>query len=103
MLRLPPPQHQHLQGPFNGYNATSTTNASIYVQGSSNATNGVNQICLALKWRFIYTQHFYLVKVINAGASGAALGRELMYRDSYLFNDWNSCISGFYAPSTPSS
>ncbi|MBK7959725.1 MAG: hypothetical protein IPK03_17575 [Bacteroidetes bacterium] len=91
-------------GSIYGYNATSTTNASIYVQGSSNATNGVNQICLAIKNGTSSTLNIsYLVKVINAGASGAAQGRELMYRDS-TSSTWIGIPASvaFYAPSAPS-
>ncbi|MBP7477436.1 MAG: hypothetical protein KA797_02845 [Chitinophagales bacterium] len=91
-------------GNLYGYNATSTTNASLYAQGSSNATNGVNQICLAIKNGASSTLNIsYLVKVINIGASGAAQGRELMYRDS-TSSTWIAIPASvaLYAPSAPS-
>lgn len=88
-------------GALYGYCAGSANcgNGRLYVQGSSNATNGVNQFCVAIRMGINSSLNVsYTVEVVNAGSS-ATQGRVLQYRDSSL-TSWTT-VAGSAAVYTP--
>jgi hypothetical protein len=88
-------------GALYGYCAGSTNcgNGRLYVQGSSNSTNGVNQFCVAIKMGIHSSLNIsYTVEVVNIG-SAASQGRVLQYRDSSL-SSW-STVAGSAVVYTP--
>lgn len=90
-------------GALYGYCAggASCGNGRLYVQGSSNATNGVNQFCVAIKMGINSSLNIsYAVEMVNA-VTGSSQGRVLQYRDSSV-STWTTVAGSavVYTPGT---